>query len=283
MMRAMRWTWLVWMVAALAVGCEPDGVEVPDDPAEAPQDLDELAHFFWQEMEGEDEALVGAGSENLEAWYDGSDQLVDGWFLGTVSSLTHDEVALLSGMEWSPDPSLALGVLVVVELACSLDQTLAINLEPDQLMMFPGNYAEYERTFDSDPDCFAAGDCDQVDWHSEVTDSVADLYVFSYGLITRMRRFRFTAAEGGDAQLIVARNYMPAAAVDEVEDAGFEQSYHIEAYVPRGEATTLHMYALWNYGYLADIPGDVPFWTEQYLEGLIDWDERVEQLCTEGW
>jgi len=283
MMRPMRRFMLVAMVAVTTAGCEPGGVQVPDDPAEAPEDLDELAHFFWQEMDGGDDALVGAGAENLSEWFDGSDQLVEGWFLGTVSSLTGEELAVLEGMEWSPDPSLALGVLIVTELPCSLDQTLAINLEPDQLALFPGNYTEYERTFDSDPDCFAAGDCDVVDWHSDVTDSAADLYVFSYELITRMRRIRYTASEGSDAQVVLARNYMPAPAVDDVEDAGFEQSYHIEAYAPRSEATTLHMYGLWNYGFLADVPGDVPFWTEQYLEGLIEWDERVAQLCSEGW
>ena len=271
------------VLAVVVAGCGPDGVEVPDDPDEAPEDLDELVHFFWLEMDGGDAALVGTGTENLSSWYDASDQLLDGWFLGTVSGLDDEELTVLEQMEWSPDPSLAVGVLVVTELECSLDQTIAINLEPDQLALFPGNYSEYTRTFDSDPDCFADGDCDVVDWHSAVTDSVADLYVLDYGLITRMRRFRFTGSGGGDAQAVLARNYMPTAAEDQLEDAGFDQSYHIEAYVPRDAAHTLHMYGLWNHGYLEDIPADVPFWTEQYLQGLVDWDERVAELCSEGW
>jgi len=81
---------------------------------------------------------------------------------------------------------------------------------------------------------------------------------------------------------VLARNYMPAAAVEDVEGAGFEQSYHIETFVPRGADRTLHLYALWNHGFLEDIPDDVPFWADQYAEGLVDWDERIQELCIEG-
>ena len=274
-MRPMRRSLLLLSCVAALAGC-PQGVEVPDDPPQAPQDLDDLVHFFWTEMAGEDAELVAAGGANLASWYDGSTELIEGWFMGMVSDLDSDEIGLLDGMTWEPDPADTAGVLIVVELGCSLQQTMEIYLEPDQLSLFPDSYASYERFFDSDPGCFADGSCDQVDWHSEISDSIADLYYLEYGMTTRLRRF-------GDDGAILARNYMPSPAEDDVEAAGFEQSYHIEAYVPRSAGRTLHLYGLWNHGYLEDVPPDVPFWTDQYLEGLVEWDERVGELCEEGW
>jgi hypothetical protein len=113
-----------------------------------------------------------------------------------------------------------------------------------------------------------------------VEDSIAGLPM-SYGLVTRMRRFAHEDADGAATQVVLGRNVMPAAAEENITTAGFEQSYHIEAYVPRGSNQTLHLYGLWNYGYIEGVDDDVAFWPNQYLDGLIEWDERIQELCIE--
>ncbi len=267
---------LVWVGIALgfAVGCGED-----EPPPQAPTELDDLVHYFLQEIDGDDAASMGAAADNLEAWYDASDEVVDGLYQGQVTDLSSEEVAQLEGMLWQPDPAPATGVVILFELDCSLEEVVEITLEPDQLGLFPGNYVAYERFFDSDPDCFAAEQCDQVDWHSEIEDSF-ELFNVTYGLITRLKRF--WGGDSADEPVVLARNFMPEAAAEDVDGAGFEQSYHIETFVPRGTGGTLHLYALWNHGFLEDIPDDVPFWAEQYVEGLVDWDERIQELCVEG-
>ena len=161
----------------LSLGCRPP---LPD----APTELDALIHHFFDELDGDDAPLVGAGAENLDAWFDATDQVEDGWASGAVSDLSEAQIDDLEMMTWEPDPSLAVGVYIATVVDCSLDQVVELTLEPDQLAMFPGNYDAYERTFDSDPDCFSDGGCDQVDWHSEVEDSIVGLSM-AYGLITR--------------------------------------------------------------------------------------------------
>ncbi len=258
-----------------AGGCRPA-------PPLAPDELDDLIHFFFQEIDGGDADALGAGAVNLEAWYDGADDLEDGWSTGRVSDLADAEIAALDMMTHDPDPSLASGVYILLELDCSLEEVLEIYLEPDQLALFPGTYDDYQRTFDSDPDCFVPGSCDRVDWHSTIEDSIVGL-AMSYDLVTRLVRFRYDDPEGEGDQVVVGRNVMPAPAEEAVAGAGFEQSYHIEAYVPRGSNRTLHLYGLWNYGYLDGVPDDASFWPNQYRDGLIEWDERIFELCADGW
>lgn len=258
----------------LAAGCAED-----EPPPQAPTELDDLVHYFLTEFDGDDAPAMGAAADNLESWYDGSDEVIDGLYKGQVTDLTPDEVAQLDAMEWQPDPEPATGVVILFELDCALDEVVELTLEPDQLGLFPGNYVAYERFFDTDPDCFPTAQCDQVDWHSEIEDSF-ELFNVTYGLITRLKRF--WGGEAADEPVILARNYMPAAAAEDVDGAGFEQSYHIETFVPRGTGKTLHLYALWNHGYVEDIPDDVPFWYDQYVLGLEEWDERIQELCVEG-
>ena len=258
----------------LAAGCRPP-------LQEAPNQLDALIHFFHQELDGDEALLVGSGAENLSAWFDTAGLVEDGWASGSVTALSQDEVTMLEEMTWEPDATLAVGVYILTVVDCSLDEMMAIYLEPDQLSLFPDNYDAYERSFDSDAGCFADGSCDQVDWHSQVEDSIAGL-AMSYRLMTRMKRFAYEDAEGDGTQVVLGRNVMPEPAEENVSVGGFEQSYHIEAYVPRGTDRTLHLYGLWNYGFLEGVSGDAAFWENQYKDGLVDWDERIQQLCTGG-
>lgn len=271
MRRAPAIPWLALLL--LASGCRPP---LPD----APTELDDLIHFFHGNLDGQDALLVGAGAENLDLWFDATDEVEDGWASGAVSDLSSNEVAILPEMTWEPDPALAVGVYIATVVDCSFDRMMEIYLEPDQLSLFPDNYDAYERFFDSDPDCFAGGTCDQVDWHSEVEDSIAGLSM-SYGLVTRMKRFQYEDDDGEASQVALGRNVMPSPAEESVAGGGFEQSYHIEAYVPRGAGQTLHLYGLWNHGFLDGVSEEAPFWENQYKDGLVEWDERIQELCTE--
>ncbi len=258
----------------LSVGCRPH-------PEEAPDDLDELIHFFLQHVDSDEVDLVGAGADNLVTWYDSSTMVADGLATGEVSDLTTAELALLDQLSWEPDPSLPVGVFSLRSVDCTFDQMMYLYLEPDQMELFPDTYVDYERTFDSDPDCFADGACDQVDYHSTNTTTLALGIEMTYEMFTRLRRFEYTDAGGEPTEVVLIRNVMPEPAEENVSTGGYEQSYHIEAHVPLGETETLHLYGLWNYGYLDGISDDVAFWPNQYLDGLIDLDERMQELCTD--
>lgn len=271
MRRAPAIPWLALLL--LAGGCRP---ALPD----APTKLDKMIHFFHQNLDSDDPLSVGATAENFDRWFDTTDKVEDGWASGSVSGLSEDEVAQLEEMTWQPDPTLAVGVYIATVVDCSLEQMMEIYLEPDQLSLFPDNYDAYERFFDSDPACFSDGSCLQVDWHSDVEDSIVGL-AMTYGLVTRMKRFEYEDDDGETTQVVLGRNVMPSPAEENVGAGGFEQSYHIEAYLPRGTGQTLHLYGLWNHGFLEGVSEEAPFWENQYKDGLVEWDERIQELCTE--
>jgi hypothetical protein len=258
----------------LSTGCRPH-------PEEAPDDLDALIHFFLQNVDLDEPDLVGAGAGNLVTWYDAGALVEDGLATGEVSDLTSAELAQLDDLSWEPDPSLPVGVYTLRSVDCTFEQMMYLYLEPDQMELFPDTYVDYERTFDSDPACFEDGTCDQLDYHSTNTTTLALGIEMTYEMFTRLRRFEYTDADGEPAEVVLIRNVMPDPAQENVSTGGYEQSYHIEAHVPIGAAETLHLYGLWNYGYLEGVDDGVAFWPNQYLDGLIELDERMQELCTE--
>ncbi len=252
-------------------------------PPEAPTEIDELIHFFLQQVDGEDPELVGDGVENLAEIYTTSSSVEDGLASGQVSSVTQAEFDALEDMAWEPDPSLTVGVYTLRTVDCSLEQMVSVYLEPDQMALFPDNYVDYVRTFDTDAECFADGSCDVVDYHSLNTDKLAG-FEMVYTMVTRLRRFRYMGeGEGEDEQqVILGRNVMPEPAEESVNAGGFEQGYHIEAHIPWEGDQVLHLYGLWNYGYLDGVSGDMDFWPNQYLDGLLELDDQIEALCVNG-
>jgi hypothetical protein len=258
-------------LAALAA-CRP--------PDSAPTELDELAHFFFAQVHEQEQDRILEGALNLASWFDDNGLAGPGADSGTISDLSSAEVQALAEMTWQPDPSLAVGVFAVSSVACSLEDAEAINLEEDQLALFPGSYNSYERSWDSDPDCYADGSCDAVDWTGDIEDGfVGSLGSMSYQMVVKMRRSR--DVDGQPAAMLV-RSVMPAAASEDYDSGGFEQSFHVGVYVPYG-AGTLHLSSLWSYGWTSIGNPDDDFWANQYVGGLLDFEDNLEELCTEGW
>ena len=271
---------VAWILLGLLVaGCESGNSEPPPS---APPELDDLIHLFLQNIDGDDSTLVGDGAMNLAQWYETGDSVVDGLASGMVSEVTQEELDQLEDMTWEPDPSLVTGVYSLRAVDCSFEQMIDVFLEPDQKSLFPNTYTAYEREFDSDPDCFDDETCDQLDYHSTNTTELALEIEMTYDMATRLKRFRYADDSAAETQVVLVRNVMPEPAVEDLEDAGYDQSYHIEAHLPWGSSQTLHLYGLWNYGYLDGIDDDVSFWADEYLNGLLVLDDDIEALCAQG-
>jgi len=271
----MRPAFVLSMLLLIATtGCRPA-------PPEAPTELDDLVHFFLQEIDGEDAELVGDGAVNLIEWFGAPGDWEDGYTTGQISSVTQAEADALEDLRWDPDPSLTVGVYSARVLPCSLAQIETIFLEPDQMSLFPNNYVDYVRTFDSDPACFADGSCDECLYHSTNTDKLVG-FEMVYEMWTKMRRFRYVGDGEDERQVLLVRNVMPEPAEESINTGGYEQSYHIEAHVPWDGGGVLHLYGLWNYGYLEGIDDDIAFWPNQYIDGLVDLDDEIAVLCEEG-
>jgi hypothetical protein len=258
--------------ALLALGCKP--------PDPAPTELDELARFFLAQVhQGEHERIV-EGADNLVAWFESSGLEGEGPSGGTLLDLSAAEVEAMEEMTWTPDPEPAAGVYAISATSCSLDLAAEINLVEDQLEVFPDNYAGYERIWQTDPACYEDGSCDAVDWEASIDDSfVMNMGSMSYRYVVKLRRSR---DHDDQPAIMMVRSVMPEAATEDLNSAGFDQSYHVGVYVP-WEGGTLHFSAMWSYGWVNGMDPDADIWPNQYLGGLLDFEEQLEILCTEGW
>jgi len=237
----------------------------------APTELDELTHFFFLEFAAADDARLLEGVDNLEAWHE-----AHGDSAGAVSALSHDAKEAVGvdadlGNEWLK------GVYELVpHTDCSPEDLAAIYAFDDQPSLFPGSYDAYDRTYHGDTQAYLDGSASEVSWTSHITASIG-LKTGTYDYFIEMRRL---GALGEESTLV--RAYMPEPAqVGDSEDGAtfFDQSYTIEVFSPRGSSDVLHHYALWNSGGLKGTSPDSEIWERQYLAGLEDWNDRLDELC----
>ncbi len=151
-------------------------------PPPAPDGLDDSARYlvrhFW-----DDDATFEAGVRGLLTWFERGNPLDPDQPSGrelvglapdsdgntdafTVADLAPEDIALLPlAAELVIDPqegelaprdlSAANGVVAVAEMACGLEEALALLLRPDQDRVFPNEWEAYERTYLGSPEALA--------------------------------------------------------------------------------------------------------------------------------
>jgi hypothetical protein len=258
------------LLALLSLGCrqlEP-----------APTELDALAHFFFLEFDSEETGRLVEGLDNLDAWYeDHGDPEGLGGSLTDVDQAARDAV----GLDDSASFEYINGVFELVpHQGCSVEDMGTINLYEDQESLFPGQYEDYGRSYREGRGCFSDGDCDDAEWMVSIQDSMVGK-TMTYDMVVQMRRVR---REDGEAAGILTRVYMPEPGLLGGEPDGntfFDQSYQIETATPHSARSNLHFYGVWNSGGLRGFDPDAEIWTNQYLKGVEDWNDRLDELCAE--
>jgi len=266
-----RGTHAVWgcLLLLALVGCRHA------DPA--PKELDDLLHFFLAQYDLGDTELLLEGGTNAIAWFDAEAGHADSE--GSISDLSQEEFLAL-GMPDDTSAEWLNGGYHLTLQQCTLSEIQAIYLEPDQSSLFPDNYISYSRNFGLGQDCFADGACNEIQWVSSIEDSLLGktmTYDLNSGLIWQESETAETS------QMLLSRTVMPEPATIGSGDgsAFFDQSYQIEVFVPL-EGLALHLYGLWNSGGLEGIDPEAPLWTNQYIGGLRDWDQRLDEICDQG-
>ena len=116
--------------------------------------------------------------------------------------------------------------------------------------------------------------CDWIDYDIEV---VAKQLSTKFDYVMRNEMAVFRSAEG--EEILVAKGWLPEPAdFPAGSPASFEQSYLIDVSFPHPEGGSIRLYAVWNAGG-AGLGLGAAFWEQTYLDGLIEWNERVDQLC----
>lgn len=237
------------------------------DPA--PAELDALTHFFFLEFDSADDERLMEGVDNLLALYGGEEQT------GSITDITaaEKEAVGLSGeltndwlrgvYEMSPRPG------------CSGEDHARIYAFDDQQSLFNNQYEDYSRSWQTDAQCYWDGTCAEGQWTATIQDSI--MFVSArYDYVVQMRDL-------SAREVILTRAWLsePAAIGDGDDSATFfDQSYSVEVFAPAG-GEWIHLYALWNSGGLEGTDPEAEIWERQYLDGVEDWNDRLDELCTD--
>ncbi len=250
------------LIIASLTGCR--GV----DPA--PEDLDGLIHFFWQNAEAEDPDVLAGAFETLnETEGDALEDVID----GNVSRLSEEEAAMVPAVD--ADPEAAAGIFMLNTFACTAEELEPILVYLEQDRIREGTYDDYERVYTSD---FEAWDADATEWLTWDTSIAAEV-VFSSYTSELSADIRQIETELGPAYASRAWFTEPA---EFDGNNTWTQDFQLELFYERAPGEIVHLYAMWRELDVAGFSSENSGVQRQVLNGLKDWDDETEAICAEG-
>jgi hypothetical protein len=261
---------LVWLMC-FSVGCK--AVDA------APKELDDLIHFFWNEFENEDEAILAEALVNLNKAVDGRtfEDVMD----GTLSPLSDGDMKVveLKGMK----PAKAQGLFIANVLQCNREQMLAVLTHKHQDELYD-TYNSYERNFFSSRSDFLDKSADSLDWDVTYGAAIlgADFTSFAFSGLRRINKIDNEASPFGDVYL--ARTWAPVPfEFQDNSNKTISQDYQIEVFYPRAPGEMVHVYGMWReadfgIGFSTDDEGVQRI----ALNNMAGWDTKTEENCLEN-
>ena len=243
-------------------------------PPEAPQQLDELTKFLYQEWDNEDPAVMEAALENLYNLLKKEDLeagiLDRSWELTPISKDVVSDIPYPDGA----NPQNTLGVAVGYISPFKIKDHARLQTEGDQLIAEPSAKV-YERTFpeDDDPLCFLDQSCDPLVTENDIErqNILMTVQMILY------KDFRWVETERGTA--FISRSWLDRSWDGENGKSRVVQSYSIDCWLPVGKEIW-RFQTLWSE---SEITGASDTATLATLKSSIDkametGDEAIEEL-----
>lgn len=241
-------------------------------PEPAPEDLDGLFQWFWENSDTASDDEVRAAIVNLHAVVDG-DALSDP-VRGTMSRLDAADAALV-GVEL--DPANAAGFHLVGPIGCTISGLEPILYHLAQEELYEGVYDAYSRSYRTPLEPYLSREVPTVSWDVDIEASLlGDAYTE-----TLIGGLRYIPEEDGVGPALIQRTYMPEPAVFEDENKVWPLDFQIEVYYPRASGDLVHLYGIWREMALGSITTEDAIFQQTVLSNLEDWDEGTTQLCEE--
>lgn len=274
-------------VVVAAVGCK--------QPDPAPEKLSDLLRFTWSHYaleEPTNELSLADAALNLQTWFDTEAETLEEFDpeQGFGASLTEDADRLpddiLVGLNPEPeliDGAAAVGVVVAIRTDCTLADVDRLYLTSDQMTLFPDNYISYDRREEVDYACFAAGECEEASWVSEITNELPLSTTAYFELQNRMRHVQAEAPDGTPVQARLSRTWMLQEAELTPSTIGrWFQNYQMEYIIETPETGgTLHIYPQWVHVQLGELNTEANAFLNSYIDGLREYVLQLETHCVE--
>ena len=237
----------------------------------APEDLDGLFHFFWQEAEEGSTEELEAAQLNLEVAAKGSSLTEP--LKGTITDLSNEEAALV---DVDVDASISAGMFLINPVACTLEQIDRTIWWQKQDELYP-DYQNYKRDYLTDIDAYTSGESDRVSWTTSYTAGNILTGDYDSTVLGSLRK-----VVGAEHTFLIARAWIPAPAVFVKEGPVFDQDFQMEIFYASGDHL-VHAYPLWRHLDIGSgLSTDDPGFQGTLLNELVAYDRDTEQLCADG-
>ena len=223
-------------MTSFSLGCK--------SPPDAPETLDDLASYLFLHMADEDPEALLAGLDNLDVWLDkNSEAAVDGY---KVTNLSEEAVESL-GLEYEPEG--LVGAAVGYDIAHPVEDVVAVMMlaksDPDAE---PSGELYSREYLEGDRDCFAIGDCLNLEYTSHSADFLPMGLTVESWTQTQHRRIPTE-----DDDRLLQRSWMTEPAVSNYDWLSIDQQYWIATLTPWGKKSR-RVEAGWVVLRLAEMP-----------------------------
>lgn len=239
----------------------------------APEDLDGLQHWFFDNYEAADDEQMAEAIALLHAEVDGD--ALEASSDGTATDLLDEQIAW-SGRD-DVDPEAAAGSTLVNPFACDVETLAALLAYVDQNALY-GIYDAYDRLYTSDFAAWESGESSTLTWEVDIAATLLGAE-YTEHIEGGLRR---VPTEFGTA--IVSRTWMTEDAVFREGSAKeWPQDWQIEVYYPVTDDRIVHLYGMWREMRLGSgLSTDDEGVLRIILNNLVDWDDKTEELCLAG-
>lgn len=288
------------------------GVSACSPPPPAPEGLDAATSYLMREFYSSD-ALFQAGLQGYMNWFEEEGYLLAGTRATaentdafTVGDLSEEDVAQLP-VRSGRDVEDAAGVVSLAEMECSVSETEALLVRPDQFNVFSGDWTAYERTFETPrarwEEGSRSGEFDRVpeelqpfgdppddlgEWAATFLQTsnrvdpeptllgLADLDPYDLFLDFRHGRYEVNDEE---LQAFAILSYQVDVLANASGDGNLYQTYALEVNVERPGAMTLRMMAVWTELDGAGLTSDSSITLNTSVNKALESSDRIAGIC----
>ena len=248
----------------LAIGCGEDA---------APEKITDFSKWLWRNYDTATDIQLADSIVQLNGTV--TSVTADAPLKALVSRLSAADVKLVGS---KGDASLAVGLLAVTEIRCTLAQIEKIQTAAEQNTLHPDDYDAYKRTFLQSRDDYLAHKFNRLDWDTELTSDYAT---------EKLRgSVRFIPDQGKAKSpfgaALVSRTFLKEPAVGVDSGTVWPQDYQIEAFYERSPGKLIHLFAVWRQADFSGLSTESAFLQNLQMGGFVDWDKVVETQCLSG-
>jgi hypothetical protein len=255
---------LTFILLYFGIGCAP-----PD----APQTLDQLGSYLFEEFENSDIRYMEEGIKNLHEWVEENREDVQEGY--RIENLTIEAVAALNVTE-TPNLEGLIGAAVATDISFSVEETLTIALETDPIEIDPDAYGYFNRTWAEDPECFLSKECTEITYVAEIQNN------FPLGIVTESKTigtYKWFFLEEGD--FATQRRWLLEPAISNQDWLEVNQDYAISVYIPT-EIGMRFMDIEWVVTKLGDIPVPEDFALSLAISAMSKGRKNIEAYLEEN-